>query len=1022
MTAAAGSCRSPAGALRAEETARRRTGTDRARRAAALSRPHSEIRVTDQASDDCAAGCDAAADTPTARRRCTITPQRAAELANEPVVIEIVAPWFAAAAARLDAALAADGMRIDAALREDFLAAHRQAVARLTNLAVLQRYSSFHLVVDPLWRPIEAAPGDAPAGSPRGVLDAYIAWERGERLLAVDGPYPELAVLVQTAQEQWLANTRELLRRVAAQHDAIAALAGCTPQELGPLSGARFGISDPHHQGRSAAILAFGTRRVVYKPRNLTGEAGFDALLARATAAALDLPPRPLRLVSLADHGFMEFVDTRDCADEAAAIRAYRRYGALAAVAHALGTCDLHHENVIVDREHPLVIDAEPLFRARLAVSADGEARLAFERNLSLQGLDVRESLLELGLLPLTLRSPLPTDDGDPREELLIGALCAYAAQPLRDLVPCARGSDHVQMRAVQVQADTFPNLPRLHGRPVEPRAQIDAIVDGFVRTHAWLRSRRDACEQELDALRDSRVRLLARPTMDYTAILARSLSPERLRSRAARENGIRADLAYTAAVRFDTVHDLAATETAGLLIGDVPRFELGSGQTHCVAALLKSPLASAAERWRALDEEDCRLQSASLRERLQQREQAALAVLPRGDDAAALLRHGLGVAELLAAAASTDIAAPPWTFASYAPGFGATMVHADNESLYEGAAGTAVFLAEAVRCGGDSGWLTLARRPFAALLRCATPHCLQRSGGVGRGLGGLLYALLRVADGGGGEDLLALARRLALSHARGVAAADGLDEVLYGRSGLLLALLALRARLQDSSLDATIDAIAGELVDRAVVAADGCHWPAPQGRGMPNVSHGTAGIAMALARWAQARAAVEGAELAAAALRYDDTFWLTGEAGWRDARLDERSSEQLTTWAWCNGRSGALLARQAVAAALGQPFAAGRVCEACAAAAGDVLAEVSPGLCCGTPGAVDALLQVAGELPGDALATRLRAAVTLLARHTPASQYSTLTPSLFAGTAGLGFALLRAARPTAVPSMLAFA
>jgi len=82
----------------------------------------------------------------------------------------------------------------------------------------------------------------------------------------------------------------------------------------------------------------------------------------------------------------------------------------------------------------------------------------------------------------------------------------------------------------------------------------------------------------------------------------------------------------------------------------------------------------------------------------------------------------------------------------------------------------------------------------------------------------------------------------------------------------------------------------------------------------------------------------------------------------------------------------------------------------------------VSPGLCCGTPGAVDALLQVAGDSASDALTSQLRAAVGLLARHTPASQYSTLTPSLFAGTAGLGFALLRAARPASVRSVLAFA
>jgi hypothetical protein len=91
--------------------------------------------------------------------------------------------------------------------------------------------------------------------------------------------------------------------------------------------------------------------------------------------------------------------------------RAYARYGALAAVAHALRTCDLHHENVIVDGEHPLVIDAEPLFRARLAVSPQGEARLAFERNLSLQGLDVREPVLEPCLL-LTLRSRAGREGG----------------------------------------------------------------------------------------------------------------------------------------------------------------------------------------------------------------------------------------------------------------------------------------------------------------------------------------------------------------------------------------------------------------------------------------------------------------------------------------------------------------------------------------------------------------------------------------------------------------------------------
>ncbi len=240
------------------------------------------------------------------------------------------------------------------------------------------------------------------------MLDAYIAWERSERLLADDGPYPELARLVRTAQRQWLNNTRELLERTAIHRTAIATLAGCDAQSLGALTGARFGISDPHHEGRSAAILHYGTRRVVYKPRNLEGERAFDTLYGRAVAAALALPPRPLQLFSAGDYGFMEFVDTHNCTDTAAATRlpALRRArGSRACTRHLRSASrERHRRRRASDRDR-----CGTLFRARLAVSTQGEARLAFERNLSLQGLEVRESILELGLLPLTLRSPLPT-------------------------------------------------------------------------------------------------------------------------------------------------------------------------------------------------------------------------------------------------------------------------------------------------------------------------------------------------------------------------------------------------------------------------------------------------------------------------------------------------------------------------------------------------------------------------------------------------------------------------------------
>ncbi len=522
----------------------------------------------------------------------------------------------------------------------------------------------------------------------------------------------------------------------------------------------------------------------------------------------------------------------------------------------------------------------------------------------------------------------------------------------MRDLVPCARGSNHVQMRAVQVQADEFPNLPRIADRLVAPDAQIDAIVDGFERTHAWLRTRRDHCTTELAALRDSRIRLLARPTMDYTAILARSLSPERLRSRDAREAGIRADLAYTAAVRFDTVHDLAARETASLSIGDVPRFELGSGDIHCSggnddtsstrtptipagsddnenggneatpllrqesgsehahhsAALPKSPLAAATERWLALDAEDCRLQSASIRERLQQRERHALAQLPRGNDASALLAHGLGIAELLAAAATRDTERGAMDLCELRAWIQArplSMLIANHYTKAPPA--MAVFLAEAAATAAIRNG---SRSRDARSTRCCVATCRKASSAAAASDADSAACSIRscalptaaAATNCSSSQNDSPPRMRAKSLQQ-----TALMKCSTAAAGLLLAVLHY---VRDSATQASRSSPTRslqQLVARAV-RSDDCGVPAHtpghplHGQRQPS--------ALPASRWRLARWARHAAPTSAqnSHRRRCATTTRSGSrtsaAG--DARLDESSSEQLTTWAWCNGRSGA--------------------------------------------------------------------------------------------------------------------
>ena len=946
----------------------------------------------------------------------------ATALITRPVVPELLAAWLEKARADLEAS-AISGLGVEPSAMVDLLGCLEASLARLTNIVLLQRFTSFQMVVSPLWRPIPASPGDAPAGAPRKFLDAYIAWERVERLISEDGPYPELGRLLGLTRANWLDAAVELAQRIERHRAELAALAGCGIADLGPLTGVQSGISDPHEGGRTAAILSFGARKLVYKPRSLDGESGWSLVAARVIREGLGLDTWQPGILCCEGYGFMEFVEHVPCTSEAAVRRCYRRYGALLAAAHALGTCDLHHENVIVHGEHPTVVDAEPLFRARLAMSSDGEERLTFERNLSLEDVDARECIAELLLLPQPVRSVLPPDDGQPHQEYEMGALCAYARQPIEDLVPCAIGSDQTQVRQLPVVAKVFPNLPLLRDWTAFPEDHVDDIVDGFEAAHRHLREDKAAYAGPgglIDRLADVRIRLIARATMDYGNVLARSLSPEPMQSFDHRLAKIREDLRILGALRFDAVHDLGDREAVALMAVEIPRIELGASDDRAWGArLLSSPRKTAQERWPRLDDLDRDMQVACIREQLLRRHYPVAASAPSKADGEAVLRHAAAVAEMLVRAA--DAGPDPWTYVSHAPGLGATMTHRDRESLYDGAAGTAVALAEAGRVVDVPEWRRLAVLAMELAGSPDVPLSARRTGGLARGLGGLIYALTRVADATGDGRLLDRAVRLALDHGPALALSDPLDEILYGRSGLLLALLALHERRPGEPLRAVADVAAGELMRRARHGDRGSWWPVPMGPPIPNVSHGTSGVAMALARWARLRDDAAAAHLARRALAHDDSFWDDGERGWTDARLTGTDPIARTTWSWCNGRSGALLARKAIAEALDDPFLDDRhVCTAMAADESDAAAESSPGLCCGTPGLVDSLIEVRRLAP-DAIGDQLDRVVTMMATRTPASQYSTLAPSLFTGTAGLLFGLLRAARPNQVAPLLWF-
>ncbi len=345
-----------------------------------------------------------------------------------------------------------------------------------------------------------------------------------------DGPLPELGRLVDTVKNDWLDAVTELVARLAAHQAEVADLAGMNPDSPDPLSGAEFGISDPHQGGRSAAILALGPHRVVYKPRTLTCEIAWSKLAAQVVPGALGIPMRTCRTISGEDYGFMELVANDPCPDEAAVHRCYLRYGALLALAHAIGTFDLHHENVIVSSEYPLVIDAEPLLRTRLQLSSTGQVLADTDPDVLEAGIPVRHSVLESGLLPGLMRSPFDARETGRPAEYFIGALTSSGDEPVLGPVLCGIGSDDMQVRNLPIRVTGHPNLPHTGHGPYLPTDYTETIVEGFQAAYEYLSAQRTgtgilspAALREL--VEGVRVRAILRPTMEYATLLSQSFS-----------------------------------------------------------------------------------------------------------------------------------------------------------------------------------------------------------------------------------------------------------------------------------------------------------------------------------------------------------------------------------------------------------------------------------------------------------------------------------------------------------------
>ena len=889
---------------------------------------------------------------------------------------------------------------------------------------------------------------DYVAGAPdRGAYDALVDRFKHGAFTAFFEEYSALARTLATGAIQLAEGAAELIRRF--DHDATLVSdflglddAGCRVESVSGL------LSDFHHGLRGVAILRLrGGAKVVYKPRSLAIEAGFNALLQQIGQLH---PPVDLwrpRAIDCGEYGWVEVVEHAPCPDVTAAHGYCERAGALLALVHVLGGTDLHAGNVIASGKHPVLIDLETLFTPEIADSGyvSDATRLAAEK--------ARRSVISTYMLPYRA--------GAGSDSLEIAAFaedsdCSSLAPQWVDV-----NTDRMRLEMLPLDALLPPRAMWGNGRPISMSQHADVLVHGFEAMYRCLSAHRAELlesSSRLMQLRPARIRIVHRNTSVYDALLNDLRSPDLLREGIDRSLHLErlavAALQAQADDGRESWIDIWESERDAIEQQDVPYFSATADSVDLESTdgrLIKnwcavSGHASAVRRLEGLSEEDLRFQvdvirmslavadAIEIRSQRRRSKPADRAVDSDGPGEEALwLDEITAIADRLERSAiAGDDGSVAWlqprTIFSTRGGQEVVSIAETGNELYDGALGIALFLAAAHLITGrpELSQLAVASiHPVRAELR-SRGAVLGGELGVGglTGLGSVVYGLVALSRLLRDPTLLADANLAAsLISTETLDRAQSVD-VASGAAGGLLGLLAL----YEAEPTSTTLARAADCARRIIAGLE----PAPggsraartlDGRFLTGFSHGAAGIACALLRLHL----VSPDETTDAAvhdlLAFEDSTFDWEHNNWPDLRAHGHSA---FTSSWCHGAPGIALARLQLLKTTVRAKTRREIDRALEIACATVAA--TDHLCCGEFGLVDVLATCGEELGRrDLTIAARRRASAAVHRARRERCYAMPLPSratvrcsgLFRGESGIGYVLLRLLAPGRLPDVL---
>ncbi|HEX7829654.1 MAG TPA: type 2 lanthipeptide synthetase LanM family protein [Thermoanaerobaculia bacterium] len=830
-------------------------------------------------------------------------------------------------------------------------------------------------------------------------------------LLPIVEAYPVLARALCVYVELWLNNTRDFERALDADRDELARIFN-DGAPLGDITEIAASHSDRHDGGRTVSIVTFASGvRLAYKPRDIGIESSWFALLDALNQLGGEF--RLLRVLDRGTHGWVEWARHEACANADEARRYYVRAGMLLAVMYALEASDCFYENIVACGAWPVLVDMETLMHHVLRRVGDLAPAEQAADDI------VFDSVLRAGFLP-------SWDAGGNGKAVDISGLAAETGQitPYQMWKWTAINTNAMKLVHVPITVRTSTHLPHLDGKALRAADYIDEVIDGFTRMYRTIAASHDALRPYLEDLGRREIRVVFHATRIYGLLLKRLSSPQHFRSGI--DRSIDTDIIsrfYLEAREKSDLWPILEAELDAMERLDIPRFavradsramQLPTGRV-IEEAFSETAIDRTHKRINSFSDADLELQRGFIRASL-----ALSAITVHHDNdaqsreelrdvqftSAELIHEATRIAQLLEERAIKSTDGATWIAAQLLPSTSRYQLRPLRMDIYNGLGGLALFFSAAEHVAPGSG-ATMARAALSPLRRFVAVANAERMAaegytiGAATGAGSFVYSLMTCAKLLGDESLLDDARKAARAITDAWIAADDARDIMSGAAGTAIALLALYDETGDP-----------QLRKRAIRCGE--HLLGPHAWKFTGYSHGAAGIAHALLRLASATGDERFLAAAVNAIAWETSVFDHAEGNWPDFR-----SERAFMNAWCHGAAGIGMARLAGLRMLDTPGIQHDI-EAAINAVVRTGTGAKDGLCCGALGRTELFV-----IAGDTRANDLASSVVARARETGAYRLSGTSgaeffdPSLFQGLAGIGYELLRVARPSAVPSVL---